>query len=108
MGENRHLNVVDRAAVFLGKPCHLIDDGLVVAVENILLPTHLRIVHLGLHGTNRVEIFFADVAKRKTASHTAVKPLRHARNKADVGQRIAAVDTDGEVAAVVADLGLHL
>ena len=61
MGENRHLNVVDGAAVFLGKPCHLIDDGLVVVVENLLLPTHLRVVHLGLHGTNRIEIFFADI-----------------------------------------------
>ena len=63
MGEDRPLELVERAGILLGQARDAVDHRLVVDIEDILLPSQLCIVHLSSHRTYRIEIFLTDITQ---------------------------------------------
>lgn len=105
MGHNGQLDVVDGATVLLGESRCFVDDGIVFIVEDAFLPSHLRVVQLGLDGADGGEILLADIACGEACGDAAVHALRDAGHEADVRKGIAAIDAQGEVVAMLAHLG---
>ena len=109
MSHDRQLDIVDGTLV-----CHRLtrlrdDDWRIVDVENLLLPSHLRIVHLTIDGADGLEILLAHIAIRETASDTPMLLLRDVGSKAHAAHHITTVGTDGKVVAMLTYLsrGLH-
>lgn len=106
MGEYRHLDVIHRSAVLFRQTRCWVDYGSVLLVENVLFPSYLGIVDLGLHGAYRVKIFLTDIAEGDAASDAAVERLVYLWGETYVAKHIAAVDANAQVVAIFADLCL--
>ena len=106
VGEHRQLYVVDVALIRLSHARSRINHGLVVDVENTLLPTDARIVQLGIHRAVGLEVFLAGVLERESGGEARVLRLRHLWHEAHAAHHEAAVEAERKVVAVVAHLRL--
>ena len=78
--------------------------GVVAAIFDDFFPAALRPVDLHLHGTDSSEIFLARITDGDTSTFSYEVGGFDGRGERDATQVDAAVDTDGQVAAVFAHL----
>ncbi len=81
--------------------------GLIVDVEDILFPSHLRIVHLGIDGTDGLEVLLASISHRETAQSFRRAASAEPRvSNPTLAHHIATIETDGEIIAMLTYLCL--
>ena len=79
-------------------------DWVVVDIQNIFVPSHLRVIELCRDGTDTIEILLRGITHGQAASDTAHHLLRHVGNKRHPVHHITAIDTNGQVVTIDAHL----
>lgn len=104
MGENRDLDVVERALIVLCRIGVSVDHGLIIGILDILFPSELRVIHFGINGADGGKVFLANISHGDAARHPAMHALRDRGGEANIAQGVAAIHTNREYAAVLSDL----
>ena len=94
VGQEGHLQVV-----------HLAGIAQLGIVDVVLIPSALGIVELHLQATDHLEELFGDVAGRQSTVDATQLGLLYGRGQAHRGHVHTAVDTHGQVVALIAYLG---
>ena len=80
------------------------DNGLVVEIQDILLPSHLSEIHLSHQGTDALEILLTIIAGRKACRHATQLSLRNLWYKGDGTHGVTTIETDSKVSPVFSHL----
>ena len=104
MRKDWHLNIVDGTLVshrFFGFGDN---HRIILLIQDILFPSCLRIVYLGIDRTDGLEIFLTGISHRETARQSAVLLLLYLGCESYATHHIAPIKTDGEIITMLSYL----
>ena len=97
MCKDRNLNIVDGTLVSHRLLGFGDNHRIILHIQNILFPSSLRIVNLGIDRTDGLEIFLAGISHRETARQSSVLLLLYLRCESYATHHIAPIKTYGEI-----------
>ena len=104
-GKDGHLQVGHIALIGFSDACAWVDDGVIVWSQDAFFPSYLGKVHLGHNGTNAFEVFLRGIAQGQSTRQTGMHVLRHLRHESHITHYIAAIEANGQLVTMLADLG---